>query len=58
MIIGTENIKIPDAMDRIRKKNTDKKKQSLVKQREMAEHLEVARTQVLDSYNIKTMLNN
>lgn len=24
----------------------------------MAEHLEVARTQVLDSYNIKTMLNN
>jgi len=26
MMIGTESIKIPDAMDRIRKKNTDKKK--------------------------------
>ena len=44
MVIGTENIKIPDAMDRIRKKNTDKKKQALVKKREMTEHLEVART--------------
>ena len=30
-------------MDRIRKKNTDKKKAAAVKQREMTEHLEVAR---------------
>jgi hypothetical protein len=45
-------------MDRIRKKNTEKKKLAKVKQREMAEHLELARTNVLESYNIKTMLNN
>lgn len=44
-------------MDRIRKRNTEKKKAMQAKERQMAEHLEVARGQVLESYDIKTMLN-
>lgn len=47
---------IPNAMDRIRKKNTDKKKAATQKKKSMAEFLEVAREEVLESYKIKSIL--
>jgi hypothetical protein len=47
---------IPNAMDRIRKKNTDKKKAATQKKKNMAEFLEVAREEVLESYKIKSIL--
>lgn len=45
-------------MDRIRKKNTDKKKAAVKKKKDMAEYLEVAREEVLESYKIKSVLWN
>jgi hypothetical protein len=47
---------LPDAMDRIRKRNTDKKKASVKKKKGMADYLEVAREEVLESYKIKSIL--
>lgn len=47
---------VPDAMDRIRKKNTAKKNEKLKQKKKMEDYLEVAKEQVLSSYKIKSML--
>ena len=46
----------PDAMERIRKRNTDKKKEKLRQKKKMEDYLEVAKEQVLSSYKIKSVL--
>mgnify|MGYP006891255422 CR=1 FL=1 len=47
---------IPDAMNRIRQKQQDKKQEKIDKKKKLLEQMEISRAQVLDSYNIKTML--
>ena len=47
---------VPDAMDRIRQRATEKKQAQIQKKRQMAEQVETARAEVLDNYNIKTIL--
>ena len=43
-------------MDRIRQKASEKKQAAIQKKRQMAEQVETARAEVLDSYNIKSIL--
>jgi hypothetical protein len=47
---------IPDAMDRIRKRNTAKKNDKVKQMKKMEDYLEVAKEQVLSSYKIKSIL--
>lgn len=47
---------VPSAMDRIRKRNTDKKADRVKQKKKMEEYLEVAKEQVLSSYKIKSIL--
>jgi len=43
-------------MDRIRKRNTDKKNDKVKQKKKMEEYLDVAKEQVLSSYKIKSIL--
>lgn len=56
LTMDVQTPELPDAMDRIRKRNTDKKKASVKKKKDMADYLEVAREEVLESYKIKSIL--
>ena len=47
---------VPDAMDRIKQRASDKKQAQIQKKRQMAEQVETARAEVLKNYNIKTIL--
>lgn len=56
LTIDLEKQEIPDAMKRIRQKQSEKKQMSVERQRRMAEQVETARGQVLEKYNIKSIL--
>ena len=45
-------VKVPDPMDRIKKKKSDKKKAAVKKSHDMSDQLEVARDEVLANYNM------
>jgi hypothetical protein len=47
---------VPQAMDRIRKRNTEKKNEKVKQKKKMEEYLDVAKEQVLSSYKIKSIL--
>lgn len=47
---------VPGAMDRIRKRNTEKKNEKVKQKKKMEEYLDVAKEQVLSSYKIKSIL--
>lgn len=56
LLVDLQTPQIPDAMNRIRQRNAEKKKEKLELKKKMVNQMEKSRVQILESYNIKTML--
>ena len=55
MVIDVQTPQLPDAMARIRQRNSSKKAEDADRKKRMVEQFERSRAEVLDQYNIKTM---
>lgn len=56
MVVGIATPVIPDARDRIKKRQAVAKVDAEEKKRKLEDIIEVQRAQVLESYNIRTMI--
>jgi len=54
--VDIQTPELPNPMERFKKKGTDKKTEKLQQKKRMEDLLEKSKNEVLDSFNIKSML--